>query len=438
MTLWILAMATAMANPPPGSVRPDGHIYQVPWWERDLPVLPPPEATEPPEAQPYSLGEFDPIEGVVMSGWPSDWSSTWLGMIEPLLERNIPVYACESPYFGGTGPKAQMDAAGLDSSAIQWINCSLDSVWMRDYGPFYAIDETTTLMLGDAAYYDYNERDDSFPEQAADWWGESLYEVPLSMEGGNFYPNGQGICVSTSTVFDWYYVAEEQATAYFQERLGCDTTLWLEPLRGEGTGHVDMYFTFVDADNAIVGSYTEAEDATNAALLDRQAETLESAGITVHRVPMLPHDDVDGDSWDDFHTVINGFFASTEEEKVFLMPTYNLRYPDETAAAREAMAAAMPGVTIVDVPADSVITWGGAIHCVVKTIPVQAWPSPCSDPYDFNDDDCIIEDTGEPMASDFDGDDADEKAGCGCSSARTGIGWAFLPALLLPWMRRRW
>ena len=101
-------------------------------------------------------------------------------------------------------------------------------------------------------------------------------------------------------------MSEEEATELYQERLGCDTTLWLDPLYGEGTGHVDMYFTFVDADNAIVGSFTQEEDATNAALLDQQAETLEAAGITVHRVPMLPHDDVNWDGWDDFHTVING------------------------------------------------------------------------------------------------------------------------------------
>ena len=137
--------------------------------------------------------------------------------------------------------------------------------------------------------------------------------------------------------------------------------------------------------------------------------------------------------------VINGFFISTEDEKAFLMPTYNTRYAEETDAARDAMAAAMPGVTIIDVPTDSLIAWGGAIHCVTKTIPVQAWPDPCNDPYDFNDDDCVVIDTG---SSDT-GTAADkrskkeEEAGCGCATSSHGAYWLFLIALVFPWTRRR-
>ena len=104
------------------------------------------------------------------------------------------------------------------------------------------------------------------------------------------------------------------------------------------------------------------------------------------------------------------------------------------------MVAAMPGVTIVDVPADGVITYGGAIHCVVKTIPTQAWPDPCNDLYDFNDADCTPEDTGEPKTdtptADDDGDEM--KLSCACSSAGSAGGWALMGALLLTWGRRRW
>ena len=114
------------------------------------------------------------------------------------------------------------------------------------------------------------------------------------------------------------------------------------------------------------------------------------------------------------------------------------------------MEAAMPGVTIVDVPADDVITYGGAIHCVTKTIPVLAWPSPCTDGYDFNDEDCTT-DSGDPNSGDpnsgdpssgdpsFSSDEDDEeKVGCGCSSTGQPGSLAILCAFLLPWYRRRW
>jgi len=86
------------------------------------------------------------------------------------------------------------------------------------------------------------------------------------------------------------------------------------------------------------------------------------------------------------------------------------------------------------------IGYGGAIHCVVKSIPVQAWPDPCSDPYDFNDIACDEKDTGSDDTGDeaIDAPKGEEEKGCGgCSTSGTRTPWPLLLGLILPLVRRR-
>ena len=479
--LALLAMITASVQAaPPGSVRPDTHIFQVPWWEREPTPLPPPEATAAPESQPYSLAEFSPIERVILTTWynRSSWgypavTPSYTGMVKALQDRDIPVTICDSPE-PESAARAALSAAGVDVEAVDWMSCSLNTIWMRDFGPFFTIAEDTTTLIGDAVYAG-RPLDNAFPERYATDMGHAAHRVGLTMEGGNFYSNGEGLCVTTNTIYAWYSVTESRARETFQDTLGCDETLFLEPLIDEGTGHVDMFFTFTDRDAAIMGSYDPSYDRANAELLDRNAAALEAAGLVVHRVPMLPHEDMNGDGWDDFHTVINGFFANTDTGQRFLMPTYYESYPTQTAEALAAMEAAMPGVEIVEIPSDDLITYGGSLHCVVKTVPTERWPNPCDDVYAFNDDDPRCDepdpdtgtapdtggpaDTGSSTGNETDtgtdgetdagagdgpnfqdvddtAESADAKAGCACTTASPShSGW--LALIPLAWARRR-
>ena len=65
--------------------------------------------------------------------------------------------------------------------------------------------------------------------------------------------------------------------------------------------------------------------------------------------------------------------------RVVLRTHFRARYPGKTNNALTAMRAAMPGVEIIEVPSENVITFGGALHCLVKTVPIEEWPDPCDD-----------------------------------------------------------
>ena len=74
--------------------------------------------------------------------------------------------------------------------------------------------------------------------------------------------------------------------------LGCERSVILEPLIGEGTGHIDMFSKLVGPNTMLLGDYRESDDPMNAALLDRNARRIERFAqesawpLEVIRVPM--------------------------------------------------------------------------------------------------------------------------------------------------------
>ena len=86
----VILPSSVYALPAPGTLRPEGHIYRRPWWERES-VPFPPEATTPPTEQLYSLGEFDPVEGVLLTTWYFEWAETYTAMIAATLTGRLGV-----------------------------------------------------------------------------------------------------------------------------------------------------------------------------------------------------------------------------------------------------------------------------------------------------------------------------------------------------------
>jgi agmatine/peptidylarginine deiminase len=170
---------------------------------------------------------------------------------------------------------------------------------------------------------------------------------------------------------------ESSVAALLSDYFGCERTLFLEVLEGEATGHVDLYFAFADEGTALVGSYDPTYDAVNSALLDRNGDRLADAGYAVVRVPMPSHADGDGDGAPEFRTYLNGAHLPIPGAPTYVVPVY----ADDTGREAEALAAlalAMPTTRLVPVDATALIRRGGALHCVLRTIPELGWPRPCA------------------------------------------------------------
>lgn len=263
----------------------------------------------------------------------------------------------------------------VSAERVRFFEFPHESFWTRDYGPISVVDELGVTSFVDPRYYPQRRRDDAVPTLMARYFGLEVARPAMSTEGGNFMTNGKGVCVVSS----WLYEENPDLSASGLEAIqaqyfGCSSTIFLERLAREGTGHVDMYAKFLSQDTILVGEYDET-DPQNAALLDRNVERLRSFAeanawpLNIVRIPMP----LGGNG------VYRSYTNSLIVNDVVIVPTYraDTRYE---AQALEIYRNALPaGYTVVGLDAEDAIQLGGAVHCttmgfVTSILPPQEMP----------------------------------------------------------------
>ncbi|MBW3539194.1 MAG: agmatine deiminase family protein [Planctomycetes bacterium] len=270
--------------------------------------------------------------------------------------------------------------AGVPRDGVHVLTVPSDTVWIRDYGPAVVQGPAGQSILLDAEYQRGDRPTDDFvPKALSRLLQMEVAEVPLQIEGGNVLSNGRGLVLTTTKVS-----ADNAGRGYPLDRVrrvmsqawGASEIVFLEPLAGESTGHIDMFATFTSPGTVVVGEYPREFDPQNAAILDRNAERLRRlrgphGPLSVVRIPMPPRDD---EAWRTFTNVIyaNG---------TLLMPVY----PGFDEGMRDAAVAVyrelLPGWSIAPVDCNGLIGSGGALHCVslnLSRVPVPFEELPAS------------------------------------------------------------
>jgi hypothetical protein len=162
-------------------------------------------------------------------------------------------------------------------------------------------------------------------------------------------------------------LTEAEILARMERYFGCEQTLILEILDGEGTGHVDMFAKFTSPDTVLVGWYDERDQPRNAAILDRNAQAL--AGIRLPsgrdlRVIRIPMPEPDPPVYGSYTNslIVNGRAV---------VPSYDwsLHLEEEVRAAY--LEAMPPGSQVLFVDSSEVIEYGGSIHCTTMTFNIS-------------------------------------------------------------------
>lgn len=266
-----------------------------------------------------------------------------------------------------------LDKAGVPAKAVHFVKHPLDTMWMRDFGPQFARLSDGTVKVVHATYdiTDNNgprKRDDEFAAYIGRILNLKVEHMPLAIEGGNLLANGDGLMVSTTQVMDRPEnngYTPQQIGNLLLDSLGCMLWVYMRPMEGEPTGHIDFSMTFLRRNLAVVGKYDKAYDPVNAAILDDMANTLKglmtSMGpMVVERIPMPPRTK-EGD-WRSYCNVliING---------IILMPSYEGVDPALEAEARGVYERLMPSWKIVPIASDTLIKKRGVLHCIGITVP---------------------------------------------------------------------
>lgn len=351
-------------------------VFKSSWFRNNHPELY--GITEPP-TQPVSFyAEFEPVDAIYyvwFAGWYNNffWEITnYIATYEPGVEIKLLVEG-ESHE---SSIKSLISSYGGDPDHPEYIDLSgwpyhgqnpLDSIWTVDSGPFWITDGGGNLASADLRYYFHRVNDDAIPAKLADLMGTSTYRPDLDLEGGNLMTDGQGMCFATykpaMVNLPRKLLEIEDAMAMY---LGCEKMIWLRRLIAEGTGHVDMFSRILDPTTIIVGEYDPAEDPGNAEILNYNAALLASETnlngdpLDVHRIPMPSNNN---------RQVWRTYTNSVMVNDLVLVPTY----AQETTHEAQALAVyenLLPGKTVIGIDSDSIITSGGAIHCVTRTRPV--------------------------------------------------------------------
>ena len=240
-----------------------------------------------------------------------------------------------------------------------------DSRWVRDFLPWELETEAGRFLLKTEylPIAPLRPYDDRAPYSLADALATPLLSVPLVMDGGSFITNGEGLAVVSTIVEQqngfWGYSRndiEEILRVYF----GVTKCLFVEPLAGEATGHVDMFATFLAKDRLLLGSYRPAVDSVNAARLDhigKEASRLTYDGrpLQIERIDMPHH--ADG-IW---RTFTNVLFVGSQ----VLVPTY-----EELGSASDAAIARLqelsPTRKVIGIDCSKIAERGGALHCISR------------------------------------------------------------------------
>ena len=261
---------------------------------------------------------------------------------------------------------------------VTFLTQPFDRLWIRDYGANSAyIDDVDSLFLVDWKYNRPSRpKDDTLPRAYARELNLNLVQTivePDSLEhtGGNYMSDGFGTAFSSKLVLNENNTkTEAEIDGIMQEFMGIDRYIKMETLPYDGINHIDMHMKLLDEETLLMAKYPAGVsdgpqiEANLLYVLDN-FNSVFGTPYKVVRVVSPPDGNNDypnagGDYW----TYANAVFVN----KTVLVPIYSQTY--DTTALR-VYRENLPGYRVIGIPCNSIISAGGAIHCITHSVGVN-------------------------------------------------------------------
>ena len=358
-----------------------------------------------PVATPAKLGFRMPPEwaphAATHMGWPFD-DDLWVGYLGGVREEFAALVATIAAFepvvlnvrdaetevdararIGAAAARLYPERAAAVADNVEYFRVPLNDVWFRDNGPLFVVGPPGSQEEGRVAATDWRfnawgrkyapwDADDRAAAALTEHLGVKSFSVPIVMEGGALEINGHGVCLTTrSCLLEPNRNPEltpEQIEAHLHNNLGVTEVIWLpDGLEGDHTdGHIDTIVRFTD-DGTIVCAVEEDEADPNHATMAHNLQLLRALRKpdgSPYRVIELPlpakRIELEGErvppTYANFY-VGNGFVV---------VPTYN---DVNDGRALAILRPLFPGRQVIGLPAENLITGGGAFHCVTQQRP---------------------------------------------------------------------
>ena len=326
--------------------------------------------TDPPDSIVYTPAEFDSVAGVIFA-WEA-YPTLLTDLIKEVAEDDTAWVVVDNTSEQNSVSNTLSNVnVNMDRVVFQVIETN--SVWVRDYGPWWIIEPENSLAIIDLVYNRPRPLDDTYPESAAGYFGINYYGLGLIEAGGNMLLDGQGSVIVSNVIFDGSQgfdptLTQDQLEQYFLDYFGVHKVIVTPHLINDGTGHIDMFVKLINDSTVIVGEYENQSagypgnyDICNQVASQLANET-NGAGrpFNIIRMPMPPYNN--GITY----TYINSLIVNNK----VLVPIYGLSTEfandDSVLALYETI---MPGVEAVGFDCNQIIPANGAIHCIAMKVP---------------------------------------------------------------------
>jgi len=326
--------------------------------------------TDPPDSIVYTPAEFDSVTGVIFA-WEA-YPTLLTDLIKEVAENDTAWVVVDNTSEQNSVSNTLSNAnVNMDRVVFQVIETN--SVWVRDYGPWWIIEPENSLAIIDLVYNRPRPLDDTYPESAAGYFGINYYGLGLIEAGGNMLLDGQGAVIVSNVIFDGSQgfdptLTQDQLEQYFLDYFGVHKVIVTPHLINDGTGHIDMFVKLINDSTIIVGEYENQSagypgnyDICNQVASQLANET-NGAGrpFNIVRMPMPSYNN--GITY----TYINSLIVNNK----VLVPIYGISTEfandDSILALYETI---MPGVEAVGFDCNQIISANGAIHCIAMKVP---------------------------------------------------------------------
>lgn len=316
--------------------------------------------TTPPGGWVETPAEFDPLRGVFVTWRYGTYNSIFREIVREVVEvTKAYIIARSSSEQNNITNYLQSGGVPLDS--VEFEIFSNNSIWIRDYGPWFIRRENNTEAIIDFQYNRPRPSDDTIPWRIGQAWGIPVYGSPLEHPGGNFMVDGLGSGFVSNLIYQENpsYSGPEIDTMMWEYN-GLEQFIVVQRIRTEYTGHIDLWTKMLNDTLVLIGEY--APGHPNDTVLDNRAALIstlnnrEGFSYRVARIPM-PWSMSDAPP-----TYLNSLIVNNK----VLVPTWGLTEDDTALFIYQQL---MPGYDIVGINCAAMSGSGGAIHCITMQVP---------------------------------------------------------------------
>ncbi|HRQ73403.1 MAG TPA: agmatine deiminase family protein [Phycisphaerales bacterium] len=312
----------------------------------------------------YCVPEYDPMEAILISWEGSSAQKSILAEMAKHITTTGDADLHVAIDTSGAIPAAQatLSGAGADMSRVKFFVRTMDSIWIRDYGPRYVYRNGVRAVI-DHTYNRPRPNDNAFNGFYAGQRGHDYFLIPLVHGGGNYHLSALGDAYATKLIENENpLLTKSQIVGHWQDYQNVLTEITPAfPTNIDSTQHIDMWMIVIGDREVIISDWPLASGSTQDVICDNQAASMAAAGYTVHRIPAVTSGGV-------HYTFTNSVICND----LVLVPTYtNATASQYNAPALAVWQAAMPDKTVVQVNCQGIVGLAGVMHCIVMHVPVS-------------------------------------------------------------------